>query len=1727
MSSTNASARRDAASATVQQLRLRLLDLTARNPLISFDHGSRALSRANVRAIDAGIDGFYSRLIEPGKPIPLRPLPPMPKGPGDEATPAFESALELARQVDRDYAAAMDELSPEEAATAKAAKMERKLRDRVREQLRMPPAGEVAAQSVADHARRHGIDPSFDLPATSTKLTEAGRQRPFEIQTLLDQEQLDRRLSKIRESARLYAEETGVSALYTAWGFLEWFEADSSERPLTSPILLLRTDLERTVQRARFQYVVEEAGEDVQVNLTLAERLKRDFQIALPDIQEEELPSAFLERVEREVCKDKPRWRVRRFVTLALLPFARLAMFNDLDEENWSSVGGLPDHPVVGELLGGNEAGGAMFAAEHDVDSGPVRSAVPTMVMEADASQHSAVYDAITGKNLVIEGPPGTGKSQTITNLIAAALDAGKKVLFVADKQTALQVVKDRLDSVGLGDFCLEIHSGKARKKDVVDALAQRLSRRPTPPVRGLETRRADVASIKRDLNTYADTLNRSFGAEGRSVHDIIWADRRRREVESEQARRLDGLKLPGADRMTEADLERLKAFATRYERAAGQVLAVAARPGDHPWYGVGRSSLPSTDIEIAYRDVGDLADHLAALLALAVALPAPVSLPGEPTVSDIRTAVGPVIGISITTRHPARWHEALLEGARRAEAAEWLRHVRAFREAADAVERHGLEPDRLPDRPSLEAVLALRSELDHGVPGTLTTATVGGYVEELRREAEAMERLVAATAQCLSAFGTRRKATVGDVATVIRLVDLIAGLDERVLSAVSPVLLDRQAPDAVAAASERLDKLRARQVELEKDHDLGKAPAAEVLRRHADALRSAGIFGFMSGPVKEAQGAYAAIRRNPSKVSKQQAVDGLSALADHLATIDLLQADGELKALFGRRWKGLDTDDRLAAECASFGKSLRSSLVGYDEVTLELRRILTDADEDRLRAIAALHERVITSGLREQVVALAPGTAVDAELALVLVERGRTVTRYAEAANAAGLPNELGFARHEEIGRVLLSALEAERRAACPAGLADALGTGVPGMRHDDLSLLEEAIAAVEVLDAMNVTPALKVALSRLSPNALMEEVVPAARAAEQAAERAVTLWDAVRERLQVNPAAFFGAPFLGLPLGHLEQRCRRATTHRDELGAWTGYLLERHDAIARGLGELLDLWDEGLVTGELPGLVERTFWRSLTREAFESYPELNRFSGFNQEQTKQQFRDLDRQLVRLGREDIVAKLLNRPVPAGNGEGKRSDYTDLALIHNEIAKKTKHIAIRSLLDRAGAAAQALKPCFMMSPLSVAQYMKPGALRFDLLVIDEASQMRPEDAVGAIARCDRIVVVGDPKQLPPTAFFDKNEVTADEEEADETIDAESILDQAMARFRPARRLRWHYRSRHGSLIAFSNREFYDNDLIVFPSPRDVSPDVGVSLEKVEGLYLARSNVAEAMAVCRAAARHMRERPDRSLGVATLNTVQRQLIIEEMERLSTTDPDVEAYMTRWNATLERFFVKNLENVQGDERDTIFVSTVFGPSDAGGPVRQNFGPINKPGGERRLNVLFTRAKHQLRVFTSMTPDQITANPDSPRGARVLRGFLTFAATGRLEGGEETGRPPDSDFEVFVAERLRLAGYESAMQVGVAGFFLDIAVRDPSRPGVFLCGVECDGASYHSSKSARDRDILRQQVLEGLGWNIYRIWSTDWFRDPNGQTAKLLEHLARLRSSPQGAAPSKVFA
>jgi len=480
--------------------------------------------------------------------------------------------------------------------------------------------------------------------------------------------------------------------------------------------------------------------------------------------------------------------------------------------------------------------------------------------------------------------------------------------------------------------------------------------------------------------------------------------------------------------------------------------------------------------------------------------------------------------------------------------------------------------------------------------------------------------------------------------------------------------------------------------------------------------------------------------------------------------------------------------------------------------------------------------------------------------------------------------------------------------------------------------------------------------------------------------------------------------------------------------------------------------------------------------------------------------------------------------------------------LRKEIAKK-RHPSIRQIVRATGPALLTLKPCWMMSPLSVSQFVETAAPLFDVVIFDEASQVCPEDAICAILRGAQLIVVGDPKQLPPTRFFAKSLGDDEDEDGDTPEESarsertESILDECLGVDFPKRRLLWHYRSRHESLIAFSNAHFYDASLITFPSP-DARHDDGVRFVHVaDGVYDRggrRTNVREARRVVDLVVDHLQhygidpENPNyRSLGVVALSRAQEDAIHDEITFRLKRDT---ALREAWGGELDEnndggFFVKNLESVQGDERDVIILSIGYGRDASGRPPSTNFGPVNKPGGERRLNVAVTRARHQLVLVSSMRSDDLPAGLSNP-GARALRAYLEYAERGPAVLPEQTrasamhaaitGAAPESPFEAAVYAALSAKGFDLDCQVGCSGYRIDLAVRDPRQPGRYLLGIECDGATYHSSATARDRDRLRQRHLERMGWRIHRIWSRDWVRDPAREVARVVAAVEEAQAS-----------
>lgn len=614
-------------------------------------------------------------------------------------------------------------------------------------------------------------------------------------------------------------------------------------------------------------------------------------------------------------------------------------------------------------------------------------------------------------------------------------------------------------------------------------------------------------------------------------------------------------------------------------------------------------------------------------------------------------------------------------------------------------------------------------------------------------------------------------------------------------------------------------------------------------------------------------------------------------------------------------------------------------------------------------------------------------------------------------------------------------------------------------------------------------------------------------------AADRAIRILD-------LDAAILPGGDLRATPLDDLAGRFGAMAISSDRYAGWAQLERLRRKVKDAGLGELVDRLDRGDL-GPTDAVTELRFARAeaLWRVALEGSPALRDLSSINRHEIVTNFTELERNRLKENVAGVLAGHLAQVPQGAQGE--------MGIVRGEIGKRSRHLAIRRLFQKAGTAIQRIKPVLLMSPISVAQFLPPGSLSFDLLVIDEASQVRPEDALGAIARASQIVVVGDQKQLPPSSFFDRLVADEDEDEAVEesqdllggaakVADMESILTLCEARGLSSRMLKWHYRSRDPSLIEVSNREFYENDLVLPPSPLQEDPAYGLCFTRVNGVYDKggkRDNRGEGEAIVARIAEHARLQPTLSLGVVTFSFAQRNLVTELLELARRSDAILDAFLREGQA--EDVFVKNIENVQGDERDVILVSVCYGPAVPGGRLASmSFGPVNGEGGERRLNVLFTRARVRCEVFASFDPGDIEPTRARGEGPRILKRFLDFAKSGRVDDRSPTGEEADTPFEEDVADVVRGFGFLADPQVGSSGFKIDIGVRHSDRPGTYILALECDGASYHSALWARERDRLRQDVLEHLGWRFHRIWSTDWFYNRAAELQRLKSALVEAK-------------
>jgi very-short-patch-repair endonuclease len=1251
------------------------------------------------------------------------------------------------------------------------------------------------------------------------------------------------------------------------------------------------------------------------------------------------------------------------------------------------------------------------------------------------------------------------------------------------------------------------LHSTKSRKTDVLASIDERWNLRPNL-AGDLEATRQGLTVERAAINDYLDALHGHVGALRVSLHDAIWNELYLRSQIQPHVQTLDRLEIRDADSIGPTRRLEVKRICDVFEELARAIVREHNALDGHPWFGLRSDDTSAEGRRTLLESFNECKNNLSILHEAVVDHCRALNLIEPASVEELDSYVAFVERFR-SIRMDADLGDSLDERSRSA-LCEPPASLVLERFAQNLANQSAIEQRWGQDL--LKRFVGQLDQVEVAAADALDLCEKQAQIQNLIPRAEVLDNRAIALTELHSRLAEIAQALHLDSNLEAELLPVLDNLAEHAIAMEDaakphwrPELGDAGFRAKAATVVENGQAVAQRFARVKDQLDFTETEPAEQFRSMGRKLRSAGILWFFDSEIRNARKEYKGRARSSPLRTNAEVANLFIELADVLEARIAYAQDFEAQNVLGQLFRGADSDFDAVSAAISWSETLLADLEHRGRLGALLSQRVFDMKLQSLGLLsAAKHDRVYESAIA----AISDGRGTDR-----LHELSAEAKSDASRLNAAAaMFEQLGLDRTHYLETVHELVRDSKQLRQITLTL-DGDGTAHTLLARrfhgsatspEDVECLfnfAKAVGEAKLSDSMRR----RVAATKPHQLVLQSKTFLEGR---DAGERASTILGAAVATGLLDKCR----QSLDAIASTLEAALRRA----DLLDEWLRFQTLRSQ-VADGTGSaLLNAFEETLTVAPPMPLAlayEYLVVRTNIIQAMNSRPILQRMTGSTLEAARRRFAQLDQQFLELSRVTLARELLQRFVDRGNGTGPKSSFTGASLIRSELTKQKRHIPIRDLIRRSGLALQQLKPCWMMSPLSVAQFIAGHSVRFDLIVIDEASQMRPEDAIGALVRGDRVIVVGDQKQLPPTAFFDRAvEMTPEEIEEGDVVDAESILDETLRKFGSPRQLRVHYRSHYESLIAFSNHYFYNDSLIIYPSPNSAAGEGGVRSHFADGLYKSSLNVKEADGLLDAALTFMRGNPDLSAGIVTMNYAQREYINEELERRIAQDDQAAEYIAKWEPTLYPFFVKNLESVQGDERDVIFISTVYGPETHGGKVAQRFGPILGPAGWRRLNVLFTRARQRVELFTSMRPSDIPVGESAGRGVQALRNYLEYAETRRLETGIGCRRDPDSDFELAVARALTRRGFHVDFQIGVAHCFIDIGVKNP-RTGTYILGVECDGATYHSSRYARERDRIREDKLRSLGWNLYRIWSTDWFANPERETEELARVISRL--------------
>jgi len=1573
-------------------------------------------------------------------------------------------------------------------------------------------SGKATAQKVQLEVRTAPAHPE-------TATIEEAPKKPGANQLVSDKltpQELDRALRALERRALLDYRERGVRILYAAFGILNWVDAETKEK-VQSPLILVPLELGKETIRAPYSITVPPVEDEAVLNPALIAKLKNDYKIDLPALPEEgdELTlTHYYKQVEGTLSEIG--WKTEASVALGLFSFQKLVIYKDLE----SNADLVTMHPIIRAIAGIKEDNLIQTDLPEEKDVDKVELPAKTyQVLDADSSQRLSIEYALRGQSFVMKGPPGTGKSQTIANIIAECIANGKSVLFVSEKMAALEVVYKRLSEVGLAHFCLEMHSSKANKQQVVAELKRSLDETLVPRKLPSNHEFERLTEYRDALNDYVTALHKQRPYLHCSVYEVLSIICGLERVPFVPV----GMTEVGT--LTPQKIRELEELTSQLSK----VWQVVEEP-DFPWLGYHANkynleirSEVRTALEAINGTLHDLKFEIEAFSAKIGVFP-PESFTRIQWLLDVSKL------LFESPRPEVHWltnpalDKLLTEAKAYLEITNWIKMTRA-----DLMQRY---------TPALfEAELTRSQEIEQA---TNNFAQVIGT-------ADLHENGLLAKRDAFLVYLKNTETVFKKWRETSHSLTQMLGLDNNGLTLIQLKHLARIAQLCFADKPEpqwfdedyllQVKETAAKARQLYQDHNLLKSHLDETYTDGIYQLNLEDLITKYSGPYQKFN-FFNSEYRNDQKRIAQVTHDGkvpktvLQDLTDahrvnkyakkiaesaevvqtmlghfyHKSRTDFNGAEKAIalvEEITKINWtptipetliKLLTTTANPSPMIKNLGEELREAVIKWEQQNKDFQMLLPEKVPQSRTAITETPLPQLEDWITE----------TEKQLTTLCNVTKQTLTAVAKNEPKNYKQFILDLKNSEEI-RKKEAQIVGEK-----AQLQEKYGKHFQESETNWETIVSILSWARKVQLAFNDIPV---------PQAYAEiatkgpDASPSNSELTQKRTAALNALSEFEKRFD-SEMRYQDQPLKTLEIRIIEERIQMLRDRVDDLQIWIDYKDTKNRFTLRGLDGFFNrLAEEKLPANDLLLTFRKSVYQEWINDLCTEDQKIGRFRRENHEQLITDFKTLDQEMIHLTSAMVIdAANVRKPqdilIQAADAEA--------GILNKEAAKKRRLMPLRMLFQKVPNLLVKLKPCLLMSPMSVSQFLHPD-MKFDLVLFDEASQLVPEDAISAIYRGRTIVVAGDNKQLPPTSFFQKN--LLDDKDWDDLTDEDievfdSILDECLGIGLPVKTLKWHYRSRHEGLIAFSNHRFYDDAMITFPSAKAETDSLGVKLAYVvDGIYDRggkRANPLEAEKVADLVFEHFKNYPKKTLGVVTFSIAQMEAVQEAIDHRLKTHHEFEHFFKE--DRIDGFFVKNLENVQGDERDVIFFSVGYG-FDHNHQMTMNFGPLNKPGGERRLNVAVTRAREKVVLITSIKGSDI--DPDAQAlGVQTLRTYLNYA-----EHGTDWIKPNktgtyDSALVEDVAAEIKNMGYQIVPEVGCSGYRIDLAVVDPTSKGSYLVGVECDGTTYKSSSSARDRDRLREQILRQLGWRIHRIWAPAWIARRDSEIRRLKEAIEQAQ-------------